>query len=185
MSGELEITGYNEFLADLKTRIRTAQIRAAVAVSRELIELYWQIGRDIVERQEKHGWGENVLNRLSEDLRKSFPGTEGFSRRNLYRMRALYRAYRVESLIVPQVVAQIPWGHNVILLEKVKDLKTRLWYAQKTQENGWSRAILEHQIETKLHERQGKAISNFAQTLPRPCPTSRNRYSKTPITSTS
>lgn len=164
-----KITGINEeyetFLRALKERIRTAQIRAALAVSRELIELYWQIGRDIVSRQEQHSWGNSSIDRLAHDLKTAFPGVEGFSRRNLYRMRAFYLAYRDDIEFVPQVVAQIPWGHNALLLEKVKDRAERLWYAQKTLEHGWSRAVLEAQIETRLYHRQGKATTNFEHTL--------------------
>src|SRR5689334_4419811 len=116
MSEDMTIfEGYEEFLKDLKGRIQTAQIRAALAVSRELIELYWQIGREIAERQRQRNWGGSVLDRIALDLRKAFPGIEGFSRRNLYRMRALYMAYRDESQFVPQAVAQIPWGHNALL----------------------------------------------------------------------
>ncbi len=159
---------YEAFLRDLKVRIQSAQVRAALAVNRELVLLYWQMGRAIDEKQQLHGWGDKVLERLAADLRSAFPGVEGFSSRNLYRMRAFYRAYPDENEIVPQVVAQIPWGHNIWLLEKVKDVEARLWYAQQTVENGWSRAILTHHIESRLYERQGKAITNFERTLPSP-----------------
>ncbi len=123
------LTGYEDLLTELKTRIRSAQIKAALSVNREMIALYWEIGRDIVERQEKAGWGDEVLERLSRDLRHEFPDVQGFSRRNLYRMRAIYLAYRDQSEFVPQVVAQIPWGHNQVLLEKLKDPAERAWYA--------------------------------------------------------
>ena len=159
---------YEAFLRDLKARIGSAQVRAALAVNRELVLLYWQMGRAIDEKQQQHGWGDKVLERLASDLRSAFPGVEGFSRRNIYRMRAFYRAYPVEAEFVPQPVAQIPWGHNIWLLEKVKDNKARLWYAHQTVENGWSRAVLTHYIETQLYERQGKAITNFERVLPSP-----------------
>src|SRR5579871_5842442 len=168
MSDSAFIEGYNDFLQEVKSPIQSARVRAALAVSRELILLYWQIGRDIKERQEQHGWGDSVLDRLAADLKASFPGVEGFSRRNLYRMRAFYLAYRDQPEFVPQVAAQIPWFHNVILLEKVKDEVAREWYIRAAYEYGWSRAILEHQIETDLYGRSGKALTNFERTLPPP-----------------
>src|SRR3954469_13807004 len=156
---ELVPKGYDTFLVELKERIRIAQLRAALAVNRELIELYWQTGSDIVDRQKVHRWGNAVLDRLGEDLQRAFPGLSGFSRTNLYRMRAFYLAYRDAREIVPQAVGQlaesglppalagIPWGHNVVLMEQVKDLPARLWYARKVVENGWSRSVLVHWIE--------------------------------------
>ena len=175
---ELAPKGYETFLGELKERIRTAQLRASLSVNRELIELYWQLGRDIVSRQKAHRWGNAVLDRLGDDLQKAFPGMSGFSRTNLYRMRAFYLAYRDASEIVPQAVGQIaeggfpepvaaiPWGHNVTLVEQVKDIAERLWYARKIVENGWSRSVLVHWIESGLYERQGKAQTNFEKTLP-------------------
>jgi predicted nuclease of restriction endonuclease-like (RecB) superfamily len=174
--------GYVELLEDIKGRIRQAQVRAAVAASRELIRLYWDIGREIVRRQLEEGWGTKVIDRLSADLQKAFPGRSGFSRANVHRMRLFYLAYSGESEVVAQVVrqfssdegelsqfvAEIPWGHNVVLLEKLKDSVRRLWYAEKTVQNGWSRAVLMHQIEFDLYAREGRAITNFQQTLPAP-----------------
>jgi len=172
--------GYEVFLGELKERIRTAQLRASLAVNRELISLYWQIGTGIVDRQKTHRWGNAVLDRLGEDLQKAFPGLSGFSRTNLYRMRAFYLAYKDASEIVPQTVGQfaesgfpeamaaIPWGHNVVLVEQVKKLSERLWYARKVVENGWSRNVLVIWIESGLYERQGKAQTNFQRTLPKP-----------------
>jgi predicted nuclease of restriction endonuclease-like (RecB) superfamily len=162
------LEGYDLFLRDLKTRISQTQVRAALAVSRELVALYWQLGKDITEAQTQHAWGDKVLERIATDLKTAFPGVEGFSRRNLYRMRAFYTAYRELDEFVPQPVAQIPWGHNAVLLEKLKDSNQRLWYAQQTLQNGWSRSILELQIRSNLYARQGKAITNFADTLPPP-----------------
>jgi predicted nuclease of restriction endonuclease-like (RecB) superfamily len=159
--------GYDAFLQEVKARIQTAQLRAAVAVHRELVLFYWSLGRDILARQQEQGWGAKVIDRLSADLRREFPTVEGFSPRNLKYMRAFAQAWPDEA-IVQQAVAQIPWGHNVRLLDKVKDQEQRLWYVQAIQEYGWSRDVLEHQIETKLYERQGKAITNFERTLPSP-----------------
>ena len=158
--------GYEEFLRALKERIRAAQVKAALAVNVELTQLYWEIGQSLWERQQSRNWGEAVIVNLAKDLQATFPGVEGFSRRNLYRMRAFYLAYHEDSPIVPQAVAQIPWGHNAVLLEKVKDAVERLWYAQQSVANGWSRNVLVHQIESRLYERQGKAITNFRRTLP-------------------
>jgi predicted nuclease of restriction endonuclease-like (RecB) superfamily len=112
---------YPDFLRDLKARIQARQIRAMLAVNQELIALYWEIGQQIVERQETAGWGDAVITQLERDLKREMPDLEGFSRRNLYRMRTLYLAYRGQGKNVPQLVAQIPWGHNIVLLEKVKD----------------------------------------------------------------
>lgn len=160
-------SGYDDFLRDLKTRIRGAQVRAALAVNRELILLYWQIGRDILSRQQVEGWGAKVIERLARDLKAAFPEMQGFSRTNLLYMRSFAEAWPEEQ-IVQQVVGQIPWGHNVRLLDKLNDPEARLWYARTAIEQGWSRAVLELQIESRLRERQGKAITNFARTLPPP-----------------
>lgn len=156
---------YAAFLTDLKVRISTAQIKAALAVNQELIHLYWQIGTDILQREKVEGWGSKVINRLSQDLKSSFPDMRGFSPRNLRYMRALAAAYPDEKIVL-RVIAQIPWGHNQSLLNKLDSQEQRLWYAQQSVENGWSRNILEMQIDTHLFNRQGKAVTNFAQALP-------------------
>jgi predicted nuclease of restriction endonuclease-like (RecB) superfamily len=158
---------YENFLQSLKSRIATAQIKAALAVNRKLVLLYWQIGRDILERQEKQGWGAKVVDQLSKDLRSAFPDMKGFSTRNLKYMRALAESYPDEQF-VQQAVAQIPWGHNVRILDYVKSPEEREFYIHKTIENGWSRDVLVWQIESKLFERQGKAVTNFELTLPKP-----------------
>jgi predicted nuclease of restriction endonuclease-like (RecB) superfamily len=123
--------GYGALLADLKERIRAVQVRAALAVNRELVLLYWQIGREILARQAQEGWGAKAIKRLAEDLKQEFPEMKGFSRANLLYMRAFAAAWTDEQ-IVQQVVGQIPWGHNVRLLDRVTDLLERLWYAQQT-----------------------------------------------------
>jgi predicted nuclease of restriction endonuclease-like (RecB) superfamily len=158
-------TEYQELLISLKQRIRTSQIRAALAVNQELILLYWQIGREILLRQSQQGWGAKVIDRLSQDLREEFPELKGLSSRNLKYMRAFAEAYP-ENEFVQQLVAQIPWGHNLILLGRVKDDNARLWYAQQVTINGWSRNILMLQIESQLYQRQGQAVTNFKATLP-------------------
>jgi predicted nuclease of restriction endonuclease-like (RecB) superfamily len=159
--------GYDDFLRGLKERIRSAQVRAVLAVNRELVLLYWQIGRDILTRQQQQGWGAKVIDRLAADLRSSFPEMKGFSPRNLKYMRAFAEAYSDEQF-VQQVVARIPWGHNVRILDAVKDPTERLWYVQQTIQHGWSRNVLVHQISSGLYHRQGKAITNFDCTLPKP-----------------
>jgi predicted nuclease of restriction endonuclease-like (RecB) superfamily len=158
---------YGAVLADLKERVRAAQVRAVLSVNRELIQLYWQIGGEILRCQREEGWGAKVVERLAKDLRAEFPEMEGFSSRNLKYMRAFAVAYS-EAEFVQQVVAQIPWGHNLLLLNKLRQPELREWYARKTLEHGWSRAVLSAQIQTKVHAREGKALTNFKQTLPSP-----------------
>ena len=185
-------TDYVEFLESLKSRVQQAQTKAMLSVNRELIQLYWDIGRLIFERQEVAGWGQSVLERLADDLQKALPGVGGFSRSNVFRMRAFYVAYHSPERVArvvrqtkapgkvaqpvrqlteeepPEAVAGLPWGHNVVLLQKVKDSVQRLWYAAKTVEHGWSRAVLTVQIESGLFARQGSAVTNFERRLPAP-----------------
>jgi len=159
--------GYEPFLKDLKERIRTAQVGAALAVNRELVLLYWTFGRDILTKQKQHGWGAKIIDRLAADLHKAFPEMTGLSPRNLKYTRALAEAYPNEQF-VQQVVAQIPWGHNLRILDYVKSSTEREWYIRQTIQNGWSRNVLVHQIESGLYRRQGKALTNFTRTLPAP-----------------
>jgi predicted nuclease of restriction endonuclease-like (RecB) superfamily len=158
---------YQDLLARLKNQIRTAQVRAAVAVNQELILLYWGIGKEILDRQATEGWGTKVVDRLARDLRSEFPEMKGLSRTNLLYMRAFAEAWP-EASIVQQVVGQIPWGHNLRLLELLKNREERLWYANAATENGWSRNVLVLQIESGLYQRQGKSTTNFQTTLPKP-----------------
>ena len=156
---------YEQFLTETKERIRRAQVRAALAVNGEVILLYWDLGRNILDRQATEGWGSKVIDRLSKDLKRDFPDIKGFSSRNLKYMRKFSQAYP-DREIVQRVAALIPWRHNQILLDKVKDYDQRLWYAQKSLANNWSRDILAIQIESNLYQRQGGAVTNFEQTLP-------------------
>jgi predicted nuclease of restriction endonuclease-like (RecB) superfamily len=158
--------GYADWLADLKARIHNAQQRATLAVNRELVLLYWQIGRDILTRQAQQGWGTKVIDRLALDLRAAFPEMKGFSPRNLKYMRAFAEAWPDES-IVQGVLAQLPWYHQLALLDKLPGIETRSWYAAKAIEHNWSRNILVMQIETRLLERSGKAVTNFTANLPK------------------
>ena len=156
---------YEKFLGELKQRIRTAQVRAGLAVNRELVLLYWGIGRDILERQEKQGWGAKVIDTLARDLGRDFPDMTGFSARNLKYMRAFAEAWPDEQ-IVQGSLAQLPWYHHIALIEKVTKREEREWYARQAVQNGWSRNVLVHQIESGLHTRQGRALTNFDRTLP-------------------
>ena len=205
VSGTAVPTDYPSLLADIKQRIRTAQVRAALSANAELIQLYWDIGRAIEARQRQEGWGTGVIPRLARDLHNELPEVKGFSERNLKRMIAFYRAYREYDLRVPQpvalldllpeatppdaivpqpvaqlsadelasfprgtVVGHVPWGHHVLLLERVKDLSARFWYMRETLIQGWSRNVLALMIEACAHERQGKAVTNFDQQLAPP-----------------
>ncbi|CTP90228.1 PDDEXK nuclease domain-containing protein [Xanthomonas graminis] len=159
--------GYADWLAELKGRIHGAQQRAALAVNRELVALYWQIGRDILARQAEQGWGAKVIERLAHDLRAAFPEMKGFSPRNLKYMRAFAEAWQDESF-VQEVLAQLPWYHQLALLDKLSGPETRRWYAAKAIEHGWSRNVLVMQIESHLLERSGSAVTNFPATLPAP-----------------
>ncbi len=159
--------GYTEFLAELKNEIATARVRAALSVNRELVLLYWNIGKQILDRHLSEGWGAKIIERLASDLRQSFPDMKGFSARNLTYMRDLASAYP-DSAILQQLVAKIPWGHNVRILDHVQNPAEREWYIRKTIEHGWSRNVLVLQIESDLYHRQGKATTNFKRTLPEP-----------------
>lgn len=145
---------YQNLLARLKSQIRTAQVRAATAVNQQLVLLYWGIGKEILARQKEEGWGAKVIERLAKDLHAEFPEMKGLSRTNLLYMRSFAEAWQDES-IVQQLVGQIPWGHNVRLLDLVKDPSERAWYTQQAIQNGWSRNVLVMQIEGGLYRRQG------------------------------
>lgn len=159
--------GYGDWLADLKGRIHNAQQRATLAVNRELVLLYWQIGKDILTRQAQQGWGAKVIERLAHDLRAAFPNMKGFSPRNLKYMRAFAEAWP-EAEFVQQAVAQLPWGHNLVLLDRLNTAIERRWYAAKAIEHNWSRNVLNIHIETRLLERSGTAVTNFDVNLPKP-----------------
>jgi predicted nuclease of restriction endonuclease-like (RecB) superfamily len=159
--------GYGDWLIDLKSRIHNAQQRATLAVNRELVLLYWQIGQDILTRQTQQGWGAKVIDRLAQDLRAAFPDMKGFSPRNLKYMRAFAGAWP-DAEFVQEVLAQLPWYHQIALLDKLSSPENRRWYAAQAIEHNWSRNILVMQIETRLLERSGKAVSNFDSQLPKP-----------------
>lgn len=159
--------GYPDWLNDLKGRIHTAQQRASLAVNRELVLLYWQIGNDILTRQAEQGWGTKVIDRLARDLRAAFPKMKGFSPRNLKYMRSFAEAWP-DSEFVQGVLAQLPWYHQLALLDKLPGPETRRWYIYQAIEHNWSRNTLVMHIENRLLERSGKAVSNFETLLPKP-----------------
>ena len=159
--------GYADWLSELKTRIHSAQQRATLAVNRELVLLYWQIGRDILARQAHQGWGAKVIERLAQDLRAAFPDMKGFSPRNLKYMRAFAEAWP-DAEFVQAVLAQLPWYHQLALLDKLPSEGARRWYAARAIEHNWSRNVLVMHIETRLQERSGTAVTNFEARLPKP-----------------
>lgn len=161
----LPTADYTDWLDDLKRRVEQARQRARLSVNRELVGLYWQIGRDILDRQQRQGWGAKVIDRLARDLRAAFPDMKGFSPRNLKYMRALAEAWPGGEF-VQQAAAQLPWFHLCTLLDKLKSNEQREWYAAQAVDHGWSRNVLVMQIEMRLHERQGRAVNNFADRLP-------------------
>jgi predicted nuclease of restriction endonuclease-like (RecB) superfamily len=156
---------YKSTLIDLKKRIAEAQIKAAISVNKELVLLYWNIGDFLWKKQQNSAWGEKVIDTIAKDIKESFPDLDGFSSRNIRFMIQFAREYR-DIEIVKQLVSLIPWGHNIILIQKVTDQSERLWYAQQTIENGWSRSMLDTWINSDLYSRQGKSINNFKATLP-------------------
>jgi predicted nuclease of restriction endonuclease-like (RecB) superfamily len=196
MSSDLAF--YGSLLTEIKDRIRQAQTRAALSANSEMIAMYWDIGRMIHLRQQMEGWGAGVIPRLTVDLKNELPEIKGFSERNIKRMLTFFREYPIFGIVprpvaqlggtdnlmekVPQPVAQmlesspnlqqlaakIPWGHNILLMEKIKDLPIRLWYMQQTIEQGWSRDTLVAMIKSKVHDRQEQAVSNFSVRLPVP-----------------
>ena len=183
---------YGELLGEIKNRIRQAQVKAVLSANAEMILLYWDVGRIIHTRQQQEGWGTGVIPRLSRHIRNELPELKGFSERNIGRMIAFFRNYATDTEFLPQAVAKlpvpmndvenliqmgapimvqellarIPWGHNVLLMEKIKELPTRLWYARQVIDQGWSRDTLTSMIKTQVHARQGAAVTNFARRLP-------------------
>lgn len=162
---------YRQWLEELKNEIQRTQIKAVMSVNRQLLSLYWKIGQSISEKINIENWGTSVVESLSKDLKEHFPNQKGFSRSNLFSMRKWYEFYsqfNLETEKVQQVVGQIPWGHNVLIITKTDSIEEALFYVLKTTENNWSRAVLAHQIDLDLYQRAGRAITNFESTLPSP-----------------
>ena len=162
-----KLASYGDFLSAIKARIKHSQVSATVSVNTHLVVLYWDVGAAINAKQSAKGWGAKVIESLSMDLRREFPNMTGFSPRNLGYMRAFAAAYSDRSF-VQAALAKLPWYHNITLLEKIDAPGERLWYAQQAVEHGWSRTILVMQIESKLYQRKGKALTNFKTHLPEP-----------------
>ena len=156
---------YPNLLTSVSRHVSTGRQRAVAVVTQELVLTYWHVGREILDRQGAEGYGTKVIDRLSVDLKHAFPGATGFSPRNLKYMRAFAAAWP-DIEVVQRSVAQLPWRHQVALLDKLNDPDTREWYAVQALDQGWSRDVLAHQIDSRLHERAGRAISNFAEALP-------------------
>ena len=157
--------GYLDFFIQIKDRIHKERLKTVIAANSAMIKIYWEIGAGILKKQEREGWGAKIIDRLSSDLKKEFPDMKGFSPRNLKYMRKFAEIW-TDYEFVQAPLAQITWYHNIALLEKLKDNNKRLWYAEKTIENGWSRNVLAFQIESDLYKRQGQLTNNFAMTLP-------------------
>lgn len=170
---------YPHLLTEIKQRILSSQLKAALSVNAEMITLYWNIGNDIAKKQSEKGWSAGVIPQLAKDLKSEFPNLKGFSERNLSYMLKFANEYQ-DVTILQQLVAKLPWGHNILLIEKIKDQNLRFWYAEKCIENNWSRDVLDVQIKTKLIERQGKSINNFENTLPKPLSDLANQTLKDP-----
>jgi len=156
---------YKTFLAEVKERIRQAQYEALKAVNKELIQLYWDIGKMIVERQKQHNWGKSIVENLAQDLQKEFPGMRGLSQRNLWYMRNFFLNYKENKKLQP-LVAEISWVHNIIIMERCKDDLEREFYIRMTRKFGWSKNVLIHQIENKTYEKTLTSQTNFEKTLP-------------------
>ncbi|HCN36598.1 MAG TPA: DUF1016 domain-containing protein, partial [Bacteroidetes bacterium] len=157
---------YNDWLNYIKQKIKTAQLTASVTLNKQLMYLYWDLAKEIVQKQKNSNWGDGILEQLSIDLRLSFPKIKGFSKRNLYAIRQWFLFYSSEFEFVPQPVAQIPWGHNRLIISKIKNVNEAIFYSFETVKNGWNRDQLENQINHKYYFSKGKSITNFVDTLP-------------------
>ena len=166
-----QLTEYISWVNELKNLIQKTQIKAAISVNRELLGLYWTIGKSISEKVNKANWGSSVVEKLSKDLKVEFPNQKGFSRSNLFSMKKWFEFYsksEIDLEKVQQLVGQIPWGQNVVIISKSRSIEEALFYSNKTIANNWSRSVLLHQIELNFYERHGKAVTNFTTTLPTP-----------------
>lgn len=168
---------YRAWIENIKQKIKQSQIKASVKVNYAMLDLYWDIGRDIVIKQRTAKWGDAFLSTMSKDLKKTFPNMSGFSVQNLKSIRYWYKFYNADENglqavsqmdMIEKMVKSIPWGHNQRIVYKCQNIPEALFYVQKTMDNGWSRSVLEHQIDSGLYDRQGKAITNFSVKLPEP-----------------
>ena len=161
---------YRALIIELKSKVQSAQIKAALKVNETLIQLYWDIGQRITEQQQASAWGDEIIEQIAHDLAHELGGLKGFSRANLYRMKRFYNYYAKQKSNVAQLVRQIPWGHNILIFQKLKSQKQALWYVQQTLQHGWSRNVLALQIDSQLYLRQEKTskLDNFQDKLPAP-----------------
>lgn len=156
---------YLDFIEEIKKEIQTQRVAVVLNANTSMILLYWSIGRSILRKQKEEGWGAKVIDRMAKDLKEAFPDMNGFSPRNIKYMRKFAECW-TDSEIVQRVVAQIPWRTNISLMDKIHDADSRIWYARKVLENGWSKTMLDMQIESGLIDRVGKSINNFPVALP-------------------
>ena len=156
---------YLKFIEEVKSEIQKQRISVVLNANSSMICLYWNIGRAILKKQEEEGWGAKIIDRMAKDLKDAFPEMSGFSPRNIKYMRKFAESWP-DFEIVQRVVAQIPWRTNISLMDKLKDEESRIWYAYKVIENGWSKTILDLQIESRLMERSGRSVNNFSEALP-------------------
>jgi predicted nuclease of restriction endonuclease-like (RecB) superfamily len=170
---------YQSWVVEIKTRLRSMQMKAAMSVNSALLEFYWELGSDIVDKQQNRTWGDGFLKQLSTDLMAEFPDMKGFSKRNLEQIRRWHTFWAGAESIAKQAASQlgtdivnrliqIPWWHNVVIVTKCQSTQEALFYVENTIQHGWSRNVLTHQIESNLWEREGRSISNFSSTLPSP-----------------
>ena len=178
---------YKQFLFDIKSKIQSAQLKAHIKVNEEMLKLYWEIGSMIISKQKESSWGDKILENISKDLKEEFPALQGFSLRNIHYMKkwVLFYSNSQQSVdeIVQQLVAQIfqiPWGHNIHIISKVKNIDEALFYISQTIENNYSRAQLIEQMNKELYLRSGKAITNFNSKLPKPQSALANEITKDP-----
>jgi predicted nuclease of restriction endonuclease-like (RecB) superfamily len=155
-----------EWITALKTKIRSARNKLAFSINSQVLELYWEIGKDISEKQQNSGWGSGLIEQIAEELKHDFPEIKGFSRRNIYAILQWYKFYSEKYPLVPQVVAQIPWGHNRLIITKIKDVEEAEFYCRAVIQNAWDRDTLEIQIESNYYLTAGNSTHNFSNTLP-------------------
>ena len=163
MNTELNLSEYKNWITELKSKIHAARRKIAYSINSQLLEMYWEIGKDISEKQEEAKWGSKFIEQTALELKHEFPDIKGFSRRNIYAIRQWYKFHSTKYQFVPQSVAQIPWGHNRLIITKIKNVEEAEFYCNETIKNGWDRDTLEIQIENKFYSRLG---NNFTQTLP-------------------
>lgn len=162
---------YRDWIIELKSKIHSTQLKAAISVNKELLSLYWDIGKSISSKISESKWGSAIVMQLSKDLKTEFPNQKGFSRSNLFSMKQWFEFYsdsNIEIEFVQQLVGQIPWGHNLAIIAKSDTVEEALFYCNKTMENNWSRAVLINQLSSDLYNRKGRAITNFTNTLTEP-----------------